>query len=64
MINLYYDLSTGMVTGYSFDADADTSDQPSGQGVTAIPDGTFFLNTSNQVAVHVDLTTGKVALSV
>lgn len=62
MLNLYYDLTSGVVLGYATMPTLDAS-PPSGQGVTGIPDGTPFTDQQGRVSVHYDLTSGKVAMN-
>ena len=63
MINLYYDLKTGIIGSYS-QSPAPDENPPEGYGVANIPDTTPFLDPATyRVAVHYDLVAGKVALT-
>ena len=57
MLNLYYATgdASGTIVSYNQSPMADTT-PPAGLSVVSLPDGTAFLNTSGQPAVHVNTT--------
>ena len=61
-VNLYYDLTTGTITGYAYGQIIDPT-PPAGQGVTLVSDNTTFTDQQGRVNVHFDLPSGKVALN-